>query len=298
MFKSSDINAYYNKLFSDDVRKRFETVIISISIFGFVMHLFLIWLIDLDLISFGPFSKSLLRDPVSAIYTPFSFILVYEVFLLVFYLPRSITFYIGKQYEIVSLIVIRRIFKDISNMELTLDWFSNNYNERLLYDSIGIIICFSLILFFYRLSRRKYNIHTPEDLNKFIKAKQITSMLLLPSLVIMAIYSLVVWIAEIIAFQSGQVSVLPDVNNIFYNEFFTLLILIDVLLLLISFRYTDNYGQLMRNSGFIISTILIKLSFSSTGLLNIIIVCFAIAFGVLFLAIYNKYLRLEGLPKS
>ena len=42
---------------------------------------------------------------------------------------------------------------------------------------------------------------------------------------------------------------------------FTLLILADVVILLISFRYTEEYPKLIRNTGFIIATILIRLSF-------------------------------------
>jgi hypothetical protein len=55
----------------------------------------------------------LLTNPISAIYTPFSIILYYEIFLLIFYLPRSFTTSILKQFEIISLIIIRRIFYDI-----------------------------------------------------------------------------------------------------------------------------------------------------------------------------------------
>ena len=57
----------------------------------------------------------LLTNPISGIYTPFSIILYYEIFLLIYYLPRSFTTSILKQFEIISLIVIRRIFYDIPN---------------------------------------------------------------------------------------------------------------------------------------------------------------------------------------
>jgi hypothetical protein len=41
----------------------------------------------------------------------------------VFYLPSSTSKYIGKQYEIITLIVIRRLFKDIGHIELSSGWF-------------------------------------------------------------------------------------------------------------------------------------------------------------------------------
>ena len=66
----------------------------------FFVHLFLICLAYLGL--FGETPPDLLADPIAAIYTPFSFILIYEVYLLIFFLPASITQYIAKQYEIIT----------------------------------------------------------------------------------------------------------------------------------------------------------------------------------------------------
>jgi len=102
-------------------------------------------------------------NPIAAIYTPFSFILIYEVYLLVFYLPKSTTIYIGKQYEIITLILIRGI----------------------------------------------------------------------------------------------------------------------------------KFHKVIRNSGFIISTILIKLSFGSEGLLNTILIVAAVSFGVIILLIHNQYRKID-----
>ena len=85
---------------------------------------------------------------------------------------------------------------------------------------------------------------------------------------------------------------MKNVNTIFFNEFFTVLILTDVLLLLISFLYTDKFYKVIRNSGFIISTILIKLSFGIEGVLNTIMVVVAVLFGVLILLIHNQYEKL------
>ena len=45
----------------------------------------------------------LFASPINAMYTPFSVLLFYEVYLLVYYLRRSTTIYIGKQYEIIAL---------------------------------------------------------------------------------------------------------------------------------------------------------------------------------------------------
>ena len=86
---------------------------------------------------------------------------------------------------------------------------------------------------------------------------------------------------------------IKDINKIFFDDFFTILILVDVLLLLFSFLYSDQFNKVIRNSGFIISTILIKLSFSTEGILNTILIVTAIVFGVILLKIHNLFEKIE-----
>ena len=107
----------YQKLLSDKVKKTSEQTILIIAIVSFLIHLIVIYCVDFGIISQNS-TPDLLKNPIAAIYTPFSFILVYEVYLLIYYLPKSFTTYIGKQYEIITLIVIRRIFKDIGGLNL------------------------------------------------------------------------------------------------------------------------------------------------------------------------------------
>ena len=102
----------FEVIFSDNNQKKIERATLWLSIVGFITHLILIyakkfgWFHTL-------FEPSLLDDPISAIYTPFSIILIYEIYLLIVYLPRSFTTAVSKQFEIISLILIRRIFGDI-----------------------------------------------------------------------------------------------------------------------------------------------------------------------------------------
>ena len=59
--------------------------------------------------------------------------------------------------------------------------------------------------------------------------------------------------------------------------------------MLFSFFITDEFYKVVRNSGFIISTILIRISFSTTGLTNNALIVFAIIFGLSMLIIHNKF---------
>ena len=90
----------FDKLLSDKTRTKTEKVILNIALFSFFIHLTFIYLSKLDIINFTS-SSELLNNPISAIYTPFSFILIYEVYLLIYYLPKSFTTYITKQYQII-----------------------------------------------------------------------------------------------------------------------------------------------------------------------------------------------------
>ena len=124
--------------------------------------------------------------------------------------------------------------------------------------------------------------------------KKITAMFLIPVLLLLATFSLSRWVYESFFSLSQIIDSLKDLNNIFFADFFTILIMIDVLLLLLSFLHTDKFSKIIRNSGFIISTILLKLSFGAEGLLNIALIVAAVLFGVLILAIHNQYEKLNA----
>jgi len=283
----------YQQLLSNRTKQKSERIILVIAIASFVIHLMLIYLTELGLIQL-PGAAGLLQNPIAAIYTPFSFILVYEVYLLLFYLPQSITTYISKQYEIITLIIIRRLFKDLSNLTLTDDWFKIKYDLQFTYDLVAAVLLFFLIYQFYRRGKISYKEEAQEvpvssDISRFIRIKKILATCLVPVLIFVALYSLINWSIGIMWPTDATVVKFENINNIFFEQFFTILIIADVILLLVSFFYTDEFHKVIRNSGFIISTILIRLSFSVTGLLNTALIVTAIVFGLLILMIHNKF---------
>ena len=295
------INKFFSSLFtrflSEKTKEKSEKIIIYIAILSFLFHLLLIGLADLEWIKFDDIS-GLLKNPITAIYTPFSFILLYEAYLLVYYLPKSTTKYIGKQYEIITLIIIRRIFKDLYKLEFTNNWFSKQDNIVFLSDVIAVLILFYLIYLYYKIVEVKAIQKISVEVANFINLKKIIATILVPVFLMLAIYNFSFWIFENL-FAASQTGVaIKNINKIFFDEFFTILILIDVLLLLFSFLHTDKFNQVIRNSGFIISTILIKLTFNIEGVLNSIITVVAVLLGVLILYIYNKYEKLENRSMS
>ena len=276
----------FEHIFSDKNQKKIERVTLWLSIIGFITHLLLIFSKRFELFH-TPFEARLLDDPISAIYTPFSIILVYEIYLLIMYLPRSFTTAVSKQFEIISLILIRRIFGDIPKIELDVNWIENTANRQLIYDLIGVLILYFLI---YQFNKHQNKITKKElsiRLKRFVSSKRAVSLILLPVLIFTSIYTAFTWISGLFL-ASMKESILPDINSVFYNEFFTILILADVFILLLSFQYTERYSQLIRNTGFVICTILIRLSFGTYGLTNILLIISSVLFGLLILRIYHK----------
>ena len=288
------LNQLERLFLSESSKKAFERVILILAIASFVVHLIFIYFAELF-----PFlnpDSPLLGSPIAAVYTPFSFILVYEVYLLVYYLPRSITTYISKQYEIISLIIIRRLFKDLANLKLSTDWFTIKDDLQFTYDILASVILFYLLFWFYRMNKTRKILNTntsPLDIaiDKFITFKKMIAVILVPLLLGLAVYTFGKWGYLEFMDNDGSLKELKNINNIFFDEFFTVLIVVDVLLLLVSFFYTDKYHKVIRNSGFVISTILIRISFSVDGLVNTVLIVFAVIFGLTILAIHNQFER-------
>lgn len=296
------IKLLYHNLLSEKTKKRSERVILLIAIASFLIHLLIIYLVDFGFISLDN-PSDLLKNPTAAIYTPFSFILVYEVYLLIHYLPKSITTYISKQYEIITLIIIRRLFKDLSNLSLSSDWFKIKYDLQFTYDLVASVLLFFLILQFYKQSKKRYRTDENEDSQiegtvRFIKIKKIIAASLVPILFFVAIYSFINWLISSVELNSDSEVSFKNINNIFFEQFFTILIIADVVLLLFSFFHTVDFHKVIRNSGFIISTILIRLSFSVSGLLNTALILTAIIFGLLILVIHNQFEKQIALEKK
>jgi hypothetical protein len=283
------ISLVFDKLLSDNTRKIVERVTLNVAITSFILHLAIIYIVQFHDISFLK-DSGLFENPISAIYTPFSFILIYEVYLLIYYLSTSFTTYITKQYEIITLIIIRKLFKDLSSLELTSNWFEIKGDLQFTYDLLASLLLFYLIYEFQRRGRQKIERHKDLRLQieRFVNQKKLISVVLIPLFFGIAIYTLVDWFTGI-SISATELKPFESINNLFFDQFFTVLILVDVVLLLISFFYTDTFHKIIRNSGFIVSTILIRMSFGVSGLISTVLILVAVIFGLIIIIIHNKY---------
>ena len=277
------IESLHNNVFSKKYVELFEKNIMLLAVVGFIVHLLLIFIENYYTLDIFSSRTNLSSNPISALYTPFTFILVYEAFLLVYYLPRSFTTSVAKEYEIISLVLIRKIFKDIPEISLEPEQILNENNLQLMYDLLAVIIIFYLIYLFKKTWVNTPKRKTNKNLEKFINYKKLLSILLVPTLLILCFINFYEWFIQVFISQSYT----DNLNGVFFIDFFTILILVDVFILLISFQYTERYSQLIRNTGFIISTILLRLSFSAEGLYSILLLILGVVFGLVILRIYK-----------
>jgi hypothetical protein len=128
-----------------------------------------------------------------------------------------------------------------------------------------------------------------ERISKFINFKKWIAIMLVPILVFISFYSLIHWSLGLFQVGATETISFKNINNIFFEQFFTILIITDVFLLLFSFFHTDDFHKVIRNSGFIISTILLRISFSVDGIINNLLIVTAVVFGLIIILIHNKF---------
>ncbi|MDL2266180.1 hypothetical protein LJC57_03940 [Parabacteroides sp. OttesenSCG-928-G07] len=260
------------------------------AIVAFIAHFILLVLGNEGMLPISIYDKDHYVNPLSAIYTPFTIILLYEIFLLIYYLPKSITIYLGKQYEIITLIMIRKIFEDLSYFPEYIGAEDKGAVINLLLTFAGLILLFLFIFLYYKLSgdkKERKQCKSRTELT-FVASKKVLAMGLLLLFVFLFVKSLFD-LKDLTLTIENSVYALKTINNMFFSDFFTALILTEVLLLLLTFNLSDKFNKVVRNSGFIISTILLKMSFMAEGLTNVIIVLVAIVFGITILGIHRLF---------
>ena len=248
----------FNSYLSPRNIRSLEFLIIRLAVVFFVGHLAIIFLLNNIPLLYRGYQFNYLK----AIYTPFSFILVYEVFLLVIILPESTTEFIAKQFEIITLITLRSFFHDIADLHMGGPiHLSDPAVTSLGYDLAASTVMFGLTTIFHRMHTRHREADSRDELLRFIDLKKAISLCLLFILIVTSAYNLNAWLSDAIPalFNSTE---FPNPNAFFYVDFFNVMIYADVLLLIVSFLYDSSFYSVVRNASFIISTVLLRLSLS------------------------------------
>jgi len=260
--------------------KRTERMIARVLITVFLAALLLIELSRLGLLP-ERLATLLPTSHFYAINVAFSMLLGLEVFGLVFSLASSVSVSVGKQFEILSLILLRHSFKELVHFSEPLHWNSSAETVlHMLSNAGGGLAIFLLLGVYYKMQKHRAITCNIEAATHFIASKKTVSLLLL------LLFS-VIGIIDGIRYFSGT-----SLNN-FFSLFYTILVFSDVLLVLISLRYSSDYPIVFRNSGFAFSTVLIRLALTAPPYLNVLIGIGAILFAIGITLAYNRFEKPE-----
>ncbi len=292
-------------------KKNIETLegwVVQLAITGMIVHLALHFINQIFFKS-EFFSEVLGHNLLSSIYTPFSFVLFFEVFLMVVAIPESFSKSIGIQFQIMALIVVRSALKEIGSIR-DISQFSENstiYINMALDLTVGLFLYFLIGCFEHLMVSKSTSLNlNPKPaphagiysvkINRFIKVKKAVSIALIIFLVVLAFVSLGRWVLEILHVSSlSGMSQLSNVNSVFYLDYFSLLIFVDVFLVLYSLKENTSFQFVFRNVGFVVSTIIMRLYFVSPRPYNLALVVLGVLFGTITLAISRFYQRLDTL---
>ena len=288
----------FDQLYSEAHRARLEHWIVKISVAGFLAHLVLVFL-SRNLPHPPALIAAVGQNYLSAIYTPFSFILFYEVLMLIAALPQSTTQSIAKQFEIVSLIFIRRFFKDVAELG-DIGQFNQLTNKIIpvFLDVSAGLLMFLLVTIFLHVAQSRSSSKGPsgesEELKKFIGRKKALALGLTILLLSLAVYNLRTFVYEVyqVIYRGGQARL--DLNTFFYTDVFAVMIFTDVLIVILSLVVSDSYELVFRNAAFVISTVLIRFSLTVGRPYGAVLALSGMVFGIFTLLIYNYHTRILG----
>ena len=251
----------FDRILGHRANEALRTGCVRTAILGFLLHLLLCLLYQLSLIDFSSETSQLFDSYLDALYTPFSIFLAYEVYELIRTIPDSFTNSIGKQFEIITLLVVRDILKRLSDIDASVRSTIDESITTLAVECLAFLILFLTALFFTS-HKRETSITTNDSdgLEKFISQKKQLAILLLVLYILTAIYSLSSWTYDVFE-GDGSTN-----RTIFFLDFFTVLIMADILILLVSYQHITDFSHLARNTGFILSTVILRVAIASPGI--------------------------------
>ncbi|MBI4805168.1 MAG: hypothetical protein HY795_08025 [Desulfovibrio sp.] len=192
-----------------------------------------------------------------AVSVAFSMVLIMEVIGLILILPCSFSKAMGKQFEILSLILLRNSFKELVNLpepiHITADWTPILH---IVANGVGALVIFGLLGVYDRLQQPQRKLaRSGHARYAFIASKKIVALILLGVFAALGVRA--IW--------EGLVHK-PTFD--FFDTFYTVLVFADILLVLLSQRFIPGYLAVFRNSGYALATLGIRLALAAPPYYN------------------------------
>jgi hypothetical protein len=248
----------------DAFHKFYESEKVHSRISGLLVIFFVLSLFVIELNRWGllpePWGTVVPSNYFYAIIWAFTVILVLEIISLIFVIPCSFSRSVGKQFLILALILMRNAFKELSYFDEPVTFYGNEEAIlRIVCDGFGAVIIFALLGVFYLVQNRYGDAgdRKVDNLYQFVAAKKGVALCLLFSFIVMG--GLTGY-----KFATGY----PYIY--FFNDFYTLLIITDILLVLVAQRYNHSPYAMFRNSGFALCTMIIRLALVAPAYYNVL----------------------------
>jgi hypothetical protein len=215
-----------------------------------------------------------------AVEIAFTVLLFTEVVSLIFGLTRSFSRSIGIQLEILCLILLRDTFKQFTSFSEPLEWDQVvNSIQPMVADAIGALLIFLLISLYYRQIRSARIMDKENEQAEFIAIKKLIALGLIAVFAIVGLVDLYRLLVDLPLYP-------------FFETFYTILVFTDVLMVLLSLRYSHQFAVIFRNFGFAIVTVFIRLTLIAPTLIGVMMGVGTALFALVIATAYNMALRL------
>ncbi|MEM0962951.1 MAG: hypothetical protein AAGK21_10505, partial [Bacteroidota bacterium] len=222
-----------------------------------------------------PLAQRISTSHFAAISLAFTALLLMEVVELILALGRSVSTSVGAQFSLFSLILLREAFKEIGKLPEPIVWeASRDAIFHALADATGALLVFVGVTMYARLQQHRRITASDSEQRQFVQAKKVLALALLAAFAIAAV-------------DDAWRIVANDDPYPLFEAFFTALIFADVLVVLISLRYTDTYAVVFRNAGFALATVILRLALVAPVYVNVALGVGATAFVIGLTAAYN-----------
>jgi hypothetical protein len=291
------LGAFHDRVFSSRNKTALKHLVVRLAVAGFIIHLLLIFLSKTL-----PHPPALIADAgdnyLEAISTPFNFVLFYEVVTLIGALHEGTTQSVANQFEIVSLIFIREVFKDLPEASGMVAQHKLTWGALPLFvDMWAGFLMYFLVAVFQHVARR--GVQHPQDLEPspaewlFVAQKKCVALGLGALFLSMAGYNL-----GLIGLDIYRVAITGHEGMVhattFYNDLFTVMIFTDVLVLILSIVVSGHYEIVFRSAAFVVSIVLIRFSLAEGYPFGPPLALLAMIFGIATLLVFNYHMGIGG----
>lgn len=215
------------------------------------------------------------KSHFAAIGFAFTALLVLEVISLVLALAQSVAGSVGKQFELFSLILLREAFNELGKLGEPVEWAAASETVfHALAAGAGGLVVFAGVTLYGRIQRHLPITAGSLEREKFVMVKKLIAGGLL--------------VAFVVAAGDNVARLLTEGDSYpLFSAFFTALIFSDVLIVLVSLRYTSIYAVVFRNAGFALATVLLRLALVTPIYVGVALSVGATGFVVAITLVYN-----------